>query len=134
MTLRELRKLWDHFFFTPQSPLPIALFRILYGLCVSATLALLHADWLNWYGVHSWVSLSAMRQEEPGIRLNLFTVFPQDDGWTPPFFWVFPVWSPPLTAGLFSALNTLGFFLCLSSLHQRNPLILHGGDAFLRII
>ena len=134
MTLRELRKLWDHFFFTPQSPLPIALFRILYGLCVSATLALLHADWLNWYGVHSWVSLSAMRQVEPGIRLNLFTVMPQDDRWIAAFFWVFLVCSLLLTAGLFTRLSSVAVFLCLTSLHQRNLLILHGGDAFLRII
>jgi Vitamin K-dependent gamma-carboxylase len=134
MTLRELRKLWDHFFFAPQSPLPIALFRILYGICVSATLALLHADWLNWYGVHSWVSLSAMRQVEPGIRLNLFTVMPQDDRWIAAFFWVFLACALLLTVGLWTRLSSVAVFLCLTSIHQRNLLILHGGDAFLRIV
>jgi Vitamin K-dependent gamma-carboxylase len=133
MTLRELRKHWDHFFFTPQSPLPIALFRILYGICVSATLILLHADWLNWYGVHSWVSLSAMRQIEPGIRLNLFTVMPQDDRWITAFFWVFLACALLLTVGLWTRLSSVAVFLCLTSIHQRNLLILHGGDAFLRI-
>jgi hypothetical protein len=133
MTLRELRKHWDHFFFTPQSPLPIALFRILYGICVSATLVLLHADWLNWYGVHSWVSLSAMRQIEPGIRLNLFTVMPQDDRWITAFFWVFLACALLLTVGLWTRLSSVAVFLCLTSIHQRNLLILHGGDAFLRI-
>jgi hypothetical protein len=43
MTLRTLREAWDHFFFAPQSPIPIALFRILYGTSVSATVILLHA-------------------------------------------------------------------------------------------
>ena len=52
MTLRAFRKAWEKFFFAPQSPLPIALFRILYGACVSVTLILLHSDWLDWYGVH----------------------------------------------------------------------------------
>jgi hypothetical protein len=133
MTLRELRKPWDHFFFTPQSPLPIALFRILYGICVSATLLLLHADWLNWYGVHSWVSLSAIRQTEPGIRLNLFTVMPQDDRWITTFFWVFLACALLLTAGLWTRLTSVAVFLCLTSIQQRNLLILHGGDVFLRI-
>src|SRR5580704_9835272 len=133
MTLRELRKLWDHFFFTPQSPLPIALFRILYGLCVSATLALLHADWLNWYGVHGWVSLSTMRQVEPGIRLNLFTVMPQDDRWISAFFWVFLGFALLLTAGLWTRLSSVAVFLCLTSIDQRNLFILHGGDTFLRL-
>jgi hypothetical protein len=134
MTLRGLRKLWDRFFFAPQSPLPIGLFRILYGICVSATLVLLHADWLNWYGVHSWVSLSAMRQIEPGIRLNLFTIMPQDDRWIAAFFWVFLACALLLTVGLWTRLSSLAVFLCLTSIHQRNLLILHGGDAFLRIV
>ena len=134
MTLRELRKLWDQFFFAPQSPLPIALFRILYGICVSATLILLHSDWLNWYGVRSWVSLSAVRQVEPGIRLNLFTVMPQDDRWIAAFFWVFLAYAVLLTLGLWTRLSSVAVFLCLTSIHQRNLLILHGGDAFLRIV
>jgi len=134
MTLRELRKLWDQFFFAPQSPLPIALFRILYGICVSATLILLHSDWLNWYGVRSWVSLSAVRQVEPGIRLNLFTVMPQDDRWIAAFFWVFLACAVLLTLGLWTRLSSVAVFLCLTSIHQRNLLILHGGDAFLRIV
>jgi hypothetical protein len=133
MTLRELRKSWDHFFFTPQSPLPIALFRILYGICVSATLVLLHADWLNWYGVGSWVSLSAIRQTEPGIRLNLFAIMPQDDRWIAAFFWVFLACALLLIAGLWTRLSSVAVFLCLTSIQQRNLLILHGGDVFLRI-
>src|ERR1700722_19170556 len=134
MTLRKLRKSWDHFFFTPQSPVPISLFRIFWGICVSAKIILLHSDWLNWYGVHGWVTLQTMQVVEPGIRLNLFTVMPQDDRWIAAFFWVFLVCALLLTAGLFTRLSSVAVFLCLTSLHQRNLLILHGGDAFLRII
>ena len=134
MTLRRLRELWDDFFFTPQSPLPIALFRILYGICVSATILLLHGDWLNWYGVHAWVSLPAMRQVEQGTRINLFTVMPQDDRWIAAFFWLFLACALLLTVGLWTRLSSVAVFLCLTSIHQRNLLILHGGDAFLRIV
>jgi len=133
MILRKLRNAWDDFFFTPQSPVPIALFRILYGLCVSATVILLHADWLNWFGVHSWVTLSTMRQVEPGIRLNLFTVMPQDDRWIAAFFWVFLACALLLTAGLWTRLSSVAVFLCLTSIQQRNLFILNGGDVFLRV-
>ncbi len=133
MTLRKLRELWDNFFFTPQSPLPIAVFRIFYGICVSVTILLLHADWLNWYGVDAWVSLPAMKQVEPGVRLNLFTVMPQDDRWIATFFWVFLVCALMLTAGLWTRFNSAAVFLCLTSIQQRNLLILHGGDVFLRV-
>ena len=58
MTLARFREAWERFFFAPQSPEPIAVFRILYGTCVSITLILLHSEWLDWFGVHSWVTLN----------------------------------------------------------------------------
>jgi hypothetical protein len=45
--LRYLSRAWNEFFFAEQSPTPIALFRILYGLLVIATLLLLRPDWLK---------------------------------------------------------------------------------------
>jgi hypothetical protein len=132
MRLRRLREAWDHFFFTPQSPVPISLFRILWGICVSAKILLLHSDWLNWYGVHGWVTLQTMHAVEPGIRLNLFTVMPQDDRWIAAFFWIFLGCVLLLTAGLWTRVMTVAVFLCLTSIDQRNLLILHGGDTFLR--
>jgi Vitamin K-dependent gamma-carboxylase len=132
MTLRKLRKSWDHFFFTPQSPVPISLFRIFWGICVSAKIILLHSDWLNWYGVHGWVTLQTIQVVEPGIRLNMFTVMPQDDRWIAAFFWVFLVCVLLLTLGLWTRVMSVVVFLCLTSIDQRNLLILHGGDTFLR--
>jgi hypothetical protein len=132
MTLRKLREAWDHFFFTPQSPVPISLFRIFWGICVSAKILLLHSDWLNWYGVHGWVTLQTMQVVEPGIRLNLFTVMPQDDRWIAAFFWVFLGCALLLTVGLWTRVMSVAVFLCLTSIDQRNLLMLHGGDTFLR--
>ena len=133
MKLRALIGAWNAFFFAPQSPTPIALFRIVYGLLVIATLALLHPDWLNWYGTHAWMSLSTMHQLEPGTRLNLFAVIPQSDTWIEGFFWVFLGSAVLLTIGLLTRLNSMLVFLCLTSIHQRNVYILHGGDTFLRV-
>lgn len=132
MTLRKLRGAWDHFFFTPQSPVPISLFRIFWGICVTAKILLLHSDWLNWYGVHGWVTLQTMQVVEPGIRLNLFTVMPQDDRWIAAFFWVFLGCALLLTMGLWTRVMSVAVFLCLTSIDQRNLLMLHGGDTFLR--
>ncbi len=133
MTLRKLVETWDQFFFTPESPIPISLFRIFYGICVSATVVLLHSDWLNWFGVHGWITLSSMRQVETGVRLNLFTVMPQDDRWITAFFWVFLGCAVLLTAGLWTRAMSVAVYLCLTSMDQRNLLMLHGGDTFLRV-
>ena len=133
MILNKLARLWDEVFFTPQSPRPVALFRILYGLCVAATILLLHADWLQWFGVHSWVSFSTIRTIEPGVRLNLFTLIPQDDRWIAAFFWVSLIFAVLLIVGLWTRVSSIAVFLSLASIDQRNLFMDHSGDTFLRV-
>jgi hypothetical protein len=133
MILRPLREAWNTFFFAKQSPLPIALFRIAYGLLVISTLVLLRPDWLAWYGTHAWISLPTMQMIEPGTRLNLFTIIPQTDGWIDALFWVFLGSAMLLTAGLLTRMNSVIVFLCLTSIQQRDLFITHGGDTFLRV-
>jgi Vitamin K-dependent gamma-carboxylase len=133
MILRKIYRAWEQFFFAPLSPRPIALFRILYGLCVCATLLLLHSDWLAWFGVHGWVTLPAMTESEPGLRLNLFHVMPQNDHWIAVFFWIFLAFAVLLTLGLWTRISSIAVFLCIASMQQRNLFITHGGDTFLRV-
>jgi hypothetical protein len=131
--VRSLFEVWDRFFFAPVSPIPIALFRVVYGVLVIATLILLRPDWLAWYGPHAWVSLSTMHKLETGTRLNLFALIPQNDAWIEAFFWIFLSSAALLTIGLLTRLNSLFVFLCLASIQQRNLYITHGGDTFLRV-
>jgi len=124
---------WNGFFFAKQSPIPLALFRLAYGTVVISTLFLLHADWISWYGPNAWVRLSTIGTMEPGPRLNLFTVIPQSDLWVRILFWVFLVSAVCLASGLLTRVNSIVVFACLASIQQRNLLILHGGDTFLRV-
>ncbi|MBV9405130.1 MAG: HTTM domain-containing protein [Acidobacteriaceae bacterium] len=133
MTVRSAVEAWNQFFFEPQSPLPVCLFRILYGSTVIGTLVLLHRDWLAWFGVHAWVTLQTMHQLEPGMRLNLFSVIPQNDAWIAALFWVFLLAAISLTAGFLTRVSAVSVFLCLASIHQRNLYITNGGDTFLRV-
>ena len=132
MILKGIRRTWDSFFFTPQSPVPIAVFRILYGICVSLTLLLLYPDWLEWLGVHAWVSENTMKILEPGPRINLFTLLPQNDHWVAAFFWVSLAFAILLTVGLWTPISSVAVFLCVVSINQRALPITHGGDKFLR--
>jgi hypothetical protein len=133
VSLRTLVDAWNRFFFGPQSPVPIGLFRAIYGTLVVATLVLLRPDWLAWYGPHAWVSLSTMHQLEPGMRLNLLSVLPQTNAWIEAFFWVFLASAVLLAVGLFTRVNSVIVFICLASMQQRNLYITHGGDTFLRV-
>ncbi len=128
---------WNRFFFEPLSPLPIGVFRILYGAAVIATLLLLRQDWLAWYGTRAWVTLATQQRIEPGPRLNLFVFLPQNspstDVWIQALFWVFLASAVLLTAGYLTRLNTILVYVLLSSIHQRNLIMTHGGDTFLRV-
>lgn len=126
-----LTKITDYFF-KPISPYPLGLFRVLFGLCVSVTLLLLHADWLAWFGVRGWVSMETIGKAESGVRLDLFGIVPHDDRWIAGFYWLLLVASLTLAVGLGTRLSSVIVYLGLNSLNQRNPLILHGGDTFLR--
>jgi hypothetical protein len=130
---KSLVEAWNKFFFAEQSPTPIALFRIIYGVLVSATLLLLRPDWLAWLGSHAWVSLPTMHQLEPGPRLDLFAIIPQNDSLIEALFWIFLASAMLLTIGFLTRFNTVLVFLCLNSIHQRNLYITHGGDTFLRV-
>ena len=133
MILQRFYKAWQSFFFTPQSPLPIALFRILYGICVSFTLILLYPDWLEWFGPNAWFSLKTMQAIEPGVRLDLFTLLPANDQWITGFFWFSLTFAVLFTIGLWSRISSIVVFLCLVSIQQRALFITHGGDKFLRV-
>jgi hypothetical protein len=133
MIVQKLKDAWSDFFFAPISPLPLGTFRILYGLCVCGTLALLHSDWLSWFGVHSWIKMETMQLIEPEIRLNLFSVIPQNDSWILALFWLFFIASIFLTVGLWTRVSSIIVFLGLTSMNERMPFIIHGGDTFLRI-
>lgn len=133
MNARSLVSSWNKFFFAPQSPAPVALYRVLYGLLVIADLALLHGDWLTWFGANGFLRIDTMRTVAPGIRLNLFLILPQDDRWVQAFFWVFLVFALFLTVGFMSRFSSIVVFVCLLSLHQRNLFILNSGDVLLRV-
>jgi hypothetical protein len=133
MSLKSLFQAWEEFFFAKQSPVPIALFRIIYGTLVAITLGLLRSDWLNWYGVRAWLSLQTALKLEPGNRLNLFAVMPQSDNWINGLFWVALSSTMLLIVGFLTRFNSILVFVCLTSIHQRNLYITHGGDTFLRL-
>src|SRR5438128_80458 len=86
---RSAVRSWNQFFFTPQSATPIALYRIIYGLLIIADLAMLHGDWLNWFGINGFVRLETLQKTSPLRNLGVFLFIPRDDAWMEVFFWVF---------------------------------------------
>jgi uncharacterized membrane protein YphA (DoxX/SURF4 family) len=133
MSLRSLARAWNRFFFEPQSPTPVAMFRIFYGLLVIADLILLAPDWQTWFGPRGLVTPEGMRVLEPGPRLNIFTVLPPTVFWTDAVFWLMLIAAIMLTVGFRTRASSIVLWVLLASMHQRNLLITNAGDTMLRV-
>lgn len=132
MTLKQIANAWNRFFFEPQSPLPVCLFRIAFGLVVLIDALLLRPEWLTWFGPRGLVTLASQQQIETGTRINLFAFFPQTEFWTNALFWALLVSAICLAIGLFSRASSIAVFVLIASVHERNLFITNGGDTLLR--
>jgi hypothetical protein len=133
MTLRSIARAWNQFFFEPRSPLPIALFRILYSLIVLLDITLLRPDWQTWFGPKGLVTLNTMQQMETGPRIDVFAYLPQTGFWPNAVFWALLVSALFLLVGLYTRAASIATFILVASLHQRNLYIAHAGDTMLRV-
>jgi hypothetical protein len=140
MTARTLLRAWNEFFFAPQSPTPIALYRILYGALNIANLLLMHGDWLTWFGPRGAVSAEVVGHVQippPGINpwppFGFMSLLPHSDAAVMTFYWVFLVFAICLMIGCLSRLSSIVVYVCLVSIQARDPFIMNGGDDLLRV-
>jgi len=94
---------------------------------------LLRRDWLVWYGPYGLISPETMSQMEPGVRINIFHLLPSGDAWIEAVFWVLLGSAICLCAGFLTRISSVVVFVCLTSLNERNLIITHSGDTFLRV-
>ncbi len=130
---QNLISAWRNFFFTPCSPLPICVFRILFGLLCLAFAFLIAPDILIWYGPYGVISLDLMNQILGSSCLDLFAFIPQTDRAASSLFYLFVFSAVLVTLGVFTRPSQILLYFLLSSLHFRNPTIINGGDDLLRV-
>jgi Vitamin K-dependent gamma-carboxylase len=133
MSLRSFFKHWDEFFFKPQSPTPVCLFRILYGVVVLADLIMLRPEWLMWYGPHAIVSFDTINKLSLATSMSLFSILPQTNLATNIFFWVFLACTLCLTFGFMTRFTSVAVYVCLGSIQMRNGFILNSGDTLMLV-
>jgi uncharacterized membrane protein YphA (DoxX/SURF4 family) len=132
-TLAAIRNGWNRFFFEPESPLPIAVYRIVLGLVVLFCHALLLPETMDWFGHRGIVSPETALKLSGGGGLNLLRILPPTDASVWFVLAVSCAAAISVTIGFFTRASTVVLFLTLISLHHRNTLILMSADSFLRI-
>jgi len=134
ISLPELAAAWNTFFHTPEPPLTIALFRIVFGLVTiaSALLYLPHARlWLGPGGV-----LSHQRWEATygGVLFSLFRWLPPGRGSIHAIFALHLLAATALALGIGTRVSAALVFVTLVSIHHRHPEVTHGGDSLMRMM
>jgi uncharacterized membrane protein YphA (DoxX/SURF4 family) len=135
MKVETILKGWNEFFFKPQSPLPFAVFRILYGLLILQILLVqLWPDRMFWYGADGVLDTQAVLRffwQQPVF--DLFNITGDGAGGVTLIFCVSVLAALFVTIGLGTRYSAWLLFMCLATLHMHNPTNLNGGDCFLRI-
>lgn len=133
MSFAEIGQIWQRIWFTPQSPSPVCLFRILVGLITLMSSFLWLPDFLTWFGYDGIVSVQTIEQFHSSNRFSILLWLPPHNGWVVALYAVFAISCVSFTIGFKPNLSALILFLCLTSFHHRNLLLFHSGDTLLRV-
>lgn len=130
---RDLRRSW----FAPISPVPLGLYRLVFGFLVLAYGLLLFPDRFTFFSERGVVNTAAADAynalSPPAPRLTLLHG-PGADAWLTPFFLVFLLAALCLAVGYRTRLAAVLVFVGLNALHNRNPLIHNGSDLLMGIM
>lgn len=132
-----MRRDWNEFWFKPCSPVPLGLFRLLFGLLALAYALMLFPDRWLWFSEQGALPLAVSNRYNGagagGYRLELLNWTGADHVLTL-FFVVFLLASLGLTLGLWTRPCAFVVFLCLNSLHNRNNVIHNSGDTVMMVM
>lgn len=133
MSLARLWQLWNQFWFEERSPLPMAVYRILFSLHVIGFVLLIWPDISNWYGAQGWITNAANKEWLITDRFSLFAWLPDTSGTIYGAFALLLITAITTGLGLFTRTSLLVLVLVLFSIHHRNLIILNSGDLFMRL-
>lgn len=125
----------NSFFFRDESPISIAIFRILFGLILLLNAFLLWPDLLVWYGANGLIPVEMAHRLLDGPAWSLLFIENQsNDTLVLGLFFTLVLACLALTLGFFTRLSSIVVFVLIVSFHHRNTAILHSGDTLIRLI
>jgi len=134
ISLADLAAFWTAFFHTPEPPLTIALFRILFGL-VTITSALLYLPHASvWLGDEGSLSHSRWEATYGGVLFSVFRWVTPGRGSIRAVFALHLLAAAGLVLGLATPVSAAIVFATLTSIHHRHPEVTHGGDSLMRMM
>jgi uncharacterized membrane protein YphA (DoxX/SURF4 family) len=133
ISVNDIRRAWNRFFFEPISPLPIAVYRILLGVCILANQLLLAPDAMTWWGERGSLTFQTALTVPGGAGVSLFKILPHSNAIVWLVFIASCLAAISLALGFYTRTSAVLTYLLFVTLDHRNPVILNSGDTFLRI-
>jgi hypothetical protein len=133
VTLAKVLTTFREWLTTPVSPLPLALFRILFGMVLLANCALLYPDLDTWFSEGAMLPSSFSLSAKGANVLDVFQILGDGSPSVNFVFWCLVISSALMAAGLMPQVMAAIVYVALVSLHSRNVYVFHSGDSFLRI-
>jgi hypothetical protein len=121
-----------HFFFAPDSSLPVARYRIAFSILILINGILLRPNVKEWFGPDGFFSYEAFINRFKRTHLSLFSILPATHTTVHIVWYAHMIAALSLLAGFQSHVSAFFVYLTLVSFHHRNPFILYGGDSVLR--
>jgi hypothetical protein len=127
--LSRFMKNWNPFFFTPHDARPIALFRICMGTLFTCMMLASAPNWNRFFHAQGIISLDSVDLNNTRVNDKL-GLFYWTEGIVPiECYWYFGVAICTLFAvGLFTRVTTVGLWLLIRSMLQRNPYLANGEE------
>jgi hypothetical protein len=124
----------DKFFFEPRPTEGMALFRVIWGMLLLLYFCLDLGNLETFYGPHSLISLTTVREQFSNPHINLFHIL--NHGYLSLYFLVtlYLVSLISMIVGFYTRTSILLVLVCMTSFHQRNIWLLSSLEVLMRLI
>jgi len=132
--LREPLEAWNAFFHAREPATTIALFRVLFGILLLANALLFVRQARLWIGERGVLPRQRYREAFGHSRFTLLSYLPGSDVWGFVILGLHILAAASLVLGFATRCSAAVAFITLTSIQQRNPLVLYGADHVLRLM
>lgn len=132
--MEVLSTAWHTFFFTPELPLTLGVFRVLYGLLLLVNIGLLLPDAKFWLGNQGILDMAHHIRYVRAKRPTLLDILPPNNYSLAAVIVIHSIAAFCLMIGWYTTISSVIAFITLLTIQHRNNALIYGGDEFLRIM
>ena len=136
--MKQLRNEWNDFFFHPISPIPLGLFRIVFGFWTFMYGFLFFPERYTWFSNRGVLTASEAAAYNGGVgtwvHQNDLLMLPGADRWLTLFFFAYLLAAVSLTVGFWSRTSAALVYFGITALHARASPIHHSGDTVMVVM